>query len=268
MALDFNFFVPLPRELRQYPAARTQRTTLWQKFKDTYYVVAGKQPVLNLRDSNQENVQIFMQVVKPGRLGIVDYVTLAIPKLIAKGLLDFSWFLDRQDIIPPLLSNVPWALGSVVETARALSAAVATVLFSPVVLVTHLIASLVGLRQYNKVLELKDRQGSTLDSWLKLRVVSAHDLRLSHASTAMDSGTKKIVLSLSKKAGTASLNAPPFTFEVPVVQNGNETRFQESSQALLDLNMFKVRSRISEKSSKVDFGNDNSAEEIKTLLGV
>ncbi len=270
-----RFFIPLTKELREDPAARMQRAPLRQYFKDTFSAFLGK----NVDERS------------PGRLGLFDYLTLGIPRLLVKALFGLDNVLESFNyFIPKTLSFVPWVLGGVIDfilsgVARYLVAAVATVVLSPVLLVTYLISSFVGLEQYDKALRLKNKQNQTLDEYLFDKMVDTNDLRLRGASIITNNeGTRVILMRLSPKGQIERGQDTPlsFDFEVPAqrqtqvgrlletsqaTQSFDDQSQTESIQAALGLNMFKTRSRILEKSRKVDFGNDQ-LDEIKTALGI
>src|SRR5262249_1970391 len=144
-------------ELREHPARRTQRTSLRQKFQDTFSVFWGKAKTGSH--------------YTPTRWGIFDYLTLVIPRLLLNMLESACGFLNgRHNSVLNVLSYVPYILGNIAGivswAARSFVAGVATVLVSPVVIVTHFFSWLVGYKQYNKALELKDVQGRTLGTYL------------------------------------------------------------------------------------------------------
>ncbi len=269
-----DFLIPLTKELRQHPVVRTLRTPLTQKFKDTYGAFSGK-----LQTQKTRHVPPNPENLTRGRLGIFDYLTLGIPRSLSTGLVKFANFLHSSDYpILKVLSYIPGGLGYLVHfvanvAARAVIAFAATVVVSPVVLVTHLVSLLVGAKQYKEALQLRGSnaqttQPQTLSEFLAQTKVNANDLRLSNVSkeTYQHHGTKMILFRLSTK-GASGNNTPQFTFEVPAPQaqqqNGQRVAIEPAKAASLRatgrLNMFKMATRIQEVSEKVTYGNNTKA---------
>ncbi len=253
---DSNSFIPLPRELLTYPAARTQRTTFLQKLKDTFYVFAGKRP--GWIEGRTDN---------PGRLGIFDYVTFSIPRLFSKALFGAAGFIDRWNndryIAPQILKFFPGGLAMVFELARYLVAAAATIAVSPVVLVVHGVSSLVGNKQYNEALKIRGNSGQASEETLQDYIdrhytnADADELRLTKIDAeVMVSGTRTIILEFSEKKNKPQTDPrPPQPFVVKLTQqeNGGDHSQKQSLDALMNLNMFKAHSRISEGCTTPEF---------------
>ncbi len=126
-----QFLVPLPKELREYPTARTQRTTLGQKFKDTFLAFAGKLAVFPGPRSNNP------VPAKNPRLGIFDYLTLGIPRLASllfRGAVALS---GKHPILALVVLGLFVVSNIILMPLRYFVAAVATIAVSPVVLVTQ-----------------------------------------------------------------------------------------------------------------------------------
>ncbi len=256
---DSNFYVPLPKELLAYPAARTLRRTFPQKLKDTFYAFAGKRP--GWKGGNTTN---------PGRLGIFDYVTFGIPRLVSKVLFSVTK-IDHMDIyrFTLLLKFVPWLLAMVFELARYLAAAAATIVVSPVVLAIHGISWLVGHEQYLEALRIQGQDNQTLQIYLEGNNISDDELRLTkiNATETLDARLIELEFTKKEKPQTQSTSSghessssgssthssasgnPPFPpFVVKLTQQKVGEGYGEISQkqtlhALMNLNMFKAYSR-------------------------
>ncbi len=296
-----DFFVPLPRELREYPAGRTKRTPLAQKFLDTFKAFFGKPS--KLIDKSQGDTP---DNRTPSRWGIFDYLTLGIPRLLTNGLLGLANLLKSTDYtILQLVSYVPWALGKIVGyvvhfAVRVLIAAVATIVVSPVVIVTHLVSWLVGEKQYNAALQLESSSNQPLSQYLNETRVDANDLRLVTVSKIRDQDnnkevTAKILFCLSPKGATGD-NPRTFVFAVPAPQaqqptererlqqqaehiRGEQTQRAEDGQpnagssqrasleAVLKLNLFKTQSHTKEQ-GKVQYVGTDMTEAQQALENV
>ncbi len=286
-----QFLVPLPKELREYSAAaRTQRTTLGQKFKDTFFAFAGKVRVSDLNPGERES----LLGAKSPRMGIFDYLTLGIP-LLATKLFYAADYFKRKDYT--LLARPVAILGFIANIIllplRYLVATVATIAVSPVVLVTQFYSKIVGSKEYNEALEIPIEAGGTyLRDYLALNQIDASDLRLTALGSIRNSENvaTKIVLRLSPKGQLGNESTPTFQFTIPVPQQKeNEPEAQtindalilsgltatgltreqgakRSIQAALNLNMFKLNSRILEKSDKVATLNTTEHDEIEAAL--
>ena len=262
-----NFYIPLPRELRNYPAARTLRTTFLEKLKDTFYALAGK-PL-------QKTGKF---ITKGDRLGILDYLTLGIPRVFTKAFLSIGDYLSRfQTPIPKALSYVPLGLGKILQFARNLIALVATVLVSPLVLVIHGVSKAVGYSKYGRAREITNEYGQTLDIYLGQNRISPDELRLTKIDARTDNNSARtITLEFSKKQKGDARNQPlssssssssssgsssgsssssflqPFVVRLTQLKNGDqygELPQKQTLHALMNLNMFKAHSRVMEGSS-------------------
>ncbi len=273
---DLDVYIPLPRELREHPAARTQRTSLLKKFQDTFSVFWGK-----VKEGS---------AYTPTRWGIFDYLTLGIPRLlmnILKGAVKFLLSFNNPAL--EIVSYVPYGLAHIVGlvslAVRYLTAAVATVLFSPVVLITHLISRLVGSENNDKALKLKGayiqtnvvgrnrqdiRREISLGDYLTQYNISEDELRLTKVSErGNQTDTRRFAFSFSAKEPEGPrrryrTDIPSFDFEIPAPPKfqtqAQYAEYQQQQQprpaidngqaasikALLSLNMFKTVSRLSD----------------------
>ena len=243
-----NFYIPFPRELLTYPGARTQRTTFPEKLKDTFYAFFGKTP--RYRPGYGE---------KPGRLGIFDYLTLGIPRGLKWAFFGMSEFLPKLGLIGMVLSYVPRALGKVVEyvslAARYITAIAATVVFSPIVLITHLVASVVGYDKYTSALAIQGRDQQNLESYLETNHMSLDDVRLTNINALQTDSYRKITLEFNDKRpqpNEASPRPTPFVVEIQqaILMGRSPIPLQKYNlEALMKLNLFKAHSRINEGAS-------------------
>lgn len=221
-------------------------------------------------------------------MGIFDYLTLGIPRWLPKLLFGAVDFLGKFWIPGFIVALVPLGLGFLVELvsliARFATSVIATVAFSPLVLVTHIISSLVGFKQNEAAHRLETSNARRLTDYLTTFKLHPYDLRLSQVDATTDNeGTRKILLSLSpkpKRQRADQVLPDPFvlTVAVPNQQRPGQSQIVEGSpnrqalepsvQAVLDLNMFKVSSRLKEDIRKITIGETTTVDEVRQVLGL
>ena len=156
------FLLPLPRELREYPGARTFRTTFGKKLTDTFFAFAGKLGFVSELSSDAKLAFPYPKSwlsAKHPRMGIFDYLTLGIPRLATKLFEAANYVADKG--YDNSLAWIPGVLGYIVNHAillplRYLTAAAATLVVSPLVLGIYIVSSVLGNNTYNRALEIVD----------------------------------------------------------------------------------------------------------------
>ena len=251
--MPHNPYLPLANiiETNAYPHARTLRTTLNQKFWDSFNELAGQAPILSR---------------KP-HVGLFDYCTLFIPTGF---LFLLTWCLENAGksytanvlVIPVAIINIPLVI------TRLAFAAVAAILFSPITAIVHAFSRLFTKQSHNEALNLegdtKEGTKQSLGQYLQKEKMDIEQLKitLKKKSAQEDSyqkpaATNQFLLMFWRKAtgpsaglicegcmnGGCDDNHAPFSVEISKDENGNVKQAQ-NIHALFRLNVGDVVANI------------------------
>ena len=248
-----DFFIPLPKELREHPAVRTQPTTLRTKLNDTFFAFAGKLAIFIVEKEKSNHVFL----AQNPRMGIFDYLTLGIPRLaslLGRGAeaLEGYTILFWVSFVLFVVSNIT------LLPLRYSVAVTATIVVSPLVLVIHLFSSLVGSKQYNESLAIKNDRGQTIKKYLEQNDMSTDELRLTKIDAGTQGSTRTITLEFEKMQSRTPSSHQPFVVNLTQQQTSDgefgELSQKQSLDALKKLNMFKTYSRLTACPVKVVVG--------------
>lgn len=220
-------------DCKSYPNSRTIRTSLSQKIIDSFEFWAGR--------GQDSQTQI-------GHLGVLDYLLLFLPAL-ANLFLELSGnIVTKQD---PKLGKGLYILTLIISLPVLVLhyglAAILTVLFLPVVTLTHVIANFAKRHDYQAILTLKGKAGEnseTLSEFLNHEKVTDLDNLKLH----FDMGEKKIRFStqtnkeLSTQENTELSTQATKEFVVNMDLSNYEQKKQVSS--LLKFNLFRSTEKI------------------------
>lgn len=235
--MKYNLYFPFAEiiETKTYPYARTLRTSLLHKIRDTYNVLVGESPIL----------------ARNPHVGIIDYLTLFIPTSL---LFLMGWcnarrnFIATSLVVPLVLINIPLLIG------RIAFGVVATLLFSPITAIVHGISRPAAAQNYTKALNLVGQLKHGCEQRLGDYLTEHHidieelDIKLSRVEKKekIGSGTYQLMFWRKPREGEDFDDfTAPFSVEIRQ-ENGTNVKQAANIHALFKLNVGDVVRHIEE----------------------
>jgi hypothetical protein len=246
------------------PHARTLRTGLWQKIKDTFFVFAGDFDISN----RHQGIHV----------GLFDYPLLGI-FFVLQGFL-IAFIRNEIEVKNPILRGILGfflvVLNIPLMTARYATAAVITLISLPIVTIVHLTSLILASTQKERILRLpvtlnvvtmapgqplkKSQEEQTIGRYLQNNDISIEDVAILNVlmPDSENNTSKTLKLEFYRKPSFVSSN-------IASVDNTAKVAFSYSTlfppaeavkkdiQALIDLNIGGVTANLEKTPDRLDF---------------